>query len=75
MTSLWPRGARAVQREPWVSDLMLQQAREEKTAFDMLSDSLFGFPSPPEAEEKWHNEGLGFLSRRELSGVGATGAA
>lgn len=54
---------------------MLQQAREEKTAFDMLSDSLFGFPSPPEAEEKWHDEGLGFLSRRELSGVGATGAA
>lgn len=54
---------------------MLQQAREEKTPVDMLSDSPFGLPSPPEAEEKEHGEGLGFLSRRELSGVGAAGAA
>lgn len=75
MTSQWPRGARAVQRELCVSDLMLQQAREEKTPVDMLSDSPFGLPSPPEAEEKEHGEGLGFLSRRELSGVGAAGAA
>lgn len=54
---------------------MLQQAGEEKTPFDMLSDPHSGFPSPPEAEEKERDEGLGFLSRRELSGVGAAGAA